>query len=499
MTVLLKKIKEYLGELIVEERNRLPESISGCGVKTAGLGPGSMFIAFDDEENDGVEHIPDAVECGAAVIAATVPFDDLPEAAKSVGYLRIARPTLFAARAAELFAGFPADRLRLYSITGTNGKTTSAMLMHNILERHYGAAGLISTVGCRCGKTMIQTGYTTPPPFVTQELFAEMVRCGIHAAALENSSHGLDQFRTSGALFDGAIFTNLTGDHLDYHKTMDNYYAAKRRMFTELVKPGRGAAVINIDDPWGARLLKEVRALGIRSFGFGRSAGADYRIGGVDCSSSGTKFTLLAGRFGAMEVAASLCGEHNVYNMTGVLAAALETGIPAETVLAAFASGIQVPGRLERISDGRIDCFVDYAHTDDALERVLTAVRPWCRGRLIVVFGCGGNRDRGKRPRMGRAAATLADVAVVTSDNPRGEKPGDIIADILPGTVGGGAEILIEPDRRRAIEMALSGVARPGDIVLIAGKGHENYQEINGKRSHMDDREEARKWLGKEH
>ena len=499
MTVLLKKLRAYLGTLIAGERNTVPDSISGCGVKVAKIGPGAMFIAFDDEENDGVEHIAEAVERGAAVIATVVPFDELPDCAKKVGYFKIERPTLFAARAAELFAGFPAEKLKLYSITGTNGKTTSAMLMHNILERRYGAAGLISTVGCRCGGDMIQTGYTTPPPFVTQELFSEMVSRGIKAAALENSSHGLDQFRTSGALFDGAIFTNLTGDHLDYHKTMENYYAAKRRMFTELVKPDGGAAVINIDDPWGARLLDEIRELGVRSFGFGRAAAADFRISGVECSSSGTKFALETRDYGRIEVDASLCGEHNVYNMTGVLAAALETGIPKETVLAAFASGVQVPGRLERISDGRIDCFVDYAHTDDALERVLTAVRPWCRGRLIVVFGCGGNRDRSKRPRMGHAAAGLADVAIVTSDNPRCENPADIIADILPGTVGGKAEILVEPDRRKAIELALSGVARPGDIVLIAGKGHENYQEINGNRSHMDDREEARKWLGRKH
>jgi len=294
MKINLCKLREYLGDLFREERNTLPDEFSSCDVKTRHLSPGGLFIAFDDEENDGIEHIPAAIAAGAAAIATTLDFSELPPEARGLGYIRIDRPTLFAARAAELFAGFPADKLKLYAVTGTNGKTTSAMLLHTLLQNHFGSAGLISTVGCDTGREFRQTGYTTPPPFEVERLFNEMLANGIPAAALENSSHGLDQYRTASAKFEAAIFTNLTGDHLDYHHTMDNYFSAKRRMFLELVKP-EGAAVINIDDPWGKLLLEQTREHGVRAIGFGRSEQADFRIMDVCCSAANSIYKIAGG------------------------------------------------------------------------------------------------------------------------------------------------------------------------------------------------------------
>lgn len=487
----------YLGDLIVEERNVRTDAFPSCAVKVEKLTPGGIFIAFDDEENDGLEHIVDAVNIPASVIATTLNYDELPQVARncSVGYMKITRPTLFAARAAELFAGFPAKKLKLYSATGTNGKTTSVSLVYQILKHHYGAAGLISTVGCDNGKEIIQTGYTTPPPFVTQELLLQMVQNGLKAAVLENSSHGLDQFRTSSAQFQAAIFTNLSGDHLDYHKTMENYFAAKARMFTELIAPD-GVGVINIDDTWGQRLAVMASECGTRCATVGQNENAAWKIDNIQLSSSGAKYELVNRSFGRLEVDTPLCGAHNVYNTAEAAVAAIETGIPPEEVISILAHKIQVPGRLERLSNGRIDCFVDYAHTDDALARALSAVKPWCRGKLIVVFGAGGDRDRSKRPRMGKVAADIADIAVITSDNPRTEPPQQIIDDIWAGIPADSlCRCIAEPDRHAAIKMALTELAGDGDVVVLAGKGHETYQEINGIRSHFDDREEAAKWL----
>jgi len=493
MFVDLETLRAHVGG--TAEFFETPDGFTSCGVKVADLIPGGLFVAFDDEENDGLEHISEALAAGATAIATTLERNELPEPAQSVGYIRLVEPTLFAARAAELFAGFPAEKLALYAVTGTNGKTTTATLLHHILRRFYGRAGLISTVGCDCGGELINTGYTTPPPFVTQALFNKMVHNGLKAAVLENSSHGLDQFRTSGAKFAAAIFTNLTGDHLDYHKTMENYFCAKRRLFTELIAPG-GVAVINTDDPWGERLCREVQALGVRTAGFGQREGARFRLKNLVTSADGSGATLVTPDGEEIALATPLCGEYNVYNVCGAALATMLTGIPSATVLAALSENVQPPGRLERFSAGGVTCFVDYAHTDDALRRVLSAVKPWCAGRLIALFGAGGDRDRTKRPRMGWAAAEVADVVVVTSDNPRTEAPAKIIADVVAG-VPPGAECRTEIDRRKAIALAVNKIAKPGDVVVVAGKGHEEYQEINGVRSHFDDREEVEKCLQK--
>lgn len=493
-----EKFYSFLGELIVEERDVRADAFPSCAVKVEKLTPGGVFIAFDDEENDGLEHLDEAAAIPASVIATTLDYDELPPAVKdnSIGYMKIVRPTLFAAKAAELFAGFPAEHLKLYSVTGTNGKTTSVSLLYQILKHHYGKAGLISTVGCENGRENLQTGYTTPPPFVTQEILAQMVENGIVAAALENSSHGLDQFRTSSAKFQAAIFTNLSGDHLDYHKTMENYFAAKSRMFTELIAPG-GIGVINIDDPWGEKLAALTVQHGNRCATVGQKENATWKIENMRLSGSGSEYDLQNDRFGRITIKTPLCGAHNIYNTAEVAVAAIETGIPAAEAAEVLAANIQVPGRLERVSgSSSIDCFVDYAHTDDALSRALSAVKPWCRGKLIVVFGAGGDRDRTKRPRMGKVAASIADIAVITSDNPRTESPQQIIDDICSGIPSDTAcRCIVEPDRHKAIKIALKELADDGDVVVLAGKGHETYQEINGIRTHFDDREEAAKWL----
>lgn len=493
MIVSLKNFKSYLGDLIVEERNSFPEQFNGCNVKLDGQLSGGLFVAFNDEENDGLDHIIEAVNAGIVAIATTEDWANLPKEAQHLGYYKIINPTLFTAKAAELFADFPANKLRLYAITGTNGKTTSAMLLHTMLKACYGQAGLLSTLGCDTGSELQETGYTTPPPFTTQKMFAEMVENGIKVAALENSSHGLDQYRTSSAKFTAAIFTNLTGDHLDYHKSMENYFAAKARMFTDLIAED-GVAVINIDDPWGKKLAALAKEAGNHTATFGIDREADYQIKSEQMSVNGSTYELVTKSGDIIRIDSKLCGEHNIYNTAGVAIAAIESGIPVECVQKSLSADVQVAGRLEHIYNDKVDCYVDYAHTDDALSHVLNALKPWCKNRLIAVFGCGGDRDRTKRPRMGKAATTIADITIVTSDNPRTEDPQRIIDDIMPG-LETGSNYVIEPDRHKAIKMAITELAQAGDIVLIAGKGHENYQEINGVKHHFDDREECKKWL----
>ena len=493
LKISFRDFESTLGGLITERRNQAPDGFTSAAVKIEKLEAGGIFIAFNDEENDGLDHLAEAVATGVSAIATTVDFDKLPESAQKLAFFKIEEPVLFAALAAELFAGYPADGLELYAVTGTNGKTTTAMLLHRVLVDYYGKAGLISTLGSQCGGEILETGYTTPPPFVTQEQFAAMQTNGVRAAVLENSSHGLDQYRTSSAKFKAAIFTNLTGDHLDYHLTMENYYCAKERLFTELIAKD-GVAVINIDDQWGGRLLAASRAAGNRAVSLGRSGDAQWRIADVVLSGTMSRYSLISPEGVMYQVATPQCGEYNVYNTAGVAAAMIESGIPAENVLRSLASVTQIPGRLESISNGRVTCFVDYAHTHDALERVLLAVKPWCEGKLIAVFGCGGDRDRTKRPLMGAVASRLADTVVVTSDNPRTEDPNAIIRDILGG-IAECKELLVEPDRAKAIQLALTQLANPGDVILLAGKGHEDYQIIGTRRIHFDDREEVRKWL----
>jgi UDP-N-acetylmuramoyl-L-alanyl-D-glutamate--2,6-diaminopimelate ligase len=375
------------------------------------------------------------------------------------------------APAAAAFYDDPTAELQTVGITGTNGKTTTAFLVRGLLEADGRRTGLLGTVKSVIGGVEREVQRTTPEAIDLQRTFREMVDAGDRACAMEVSSHALELRRADAIHYAVAVFTNLTQDHLDFHPTMDAYFAAKRRLF---VDADTAAAVVNIDDPYGSRLASELD----EPITFGLRSEAAWRATDVTTDLRGSRFRV-RGPEGELELRSPLRGEFNVYNVLGALAAARALGVPAQTCVEAIATTGQVPGRFETVDDGQpFAVLVDYAHTPDSLENVLTAARGLTEGQLIVVFGCGGDRDRGKRPLMGEIASRLADRAIVTSDNPRSEDPEAIIAEILAGTESQTAH---NADRRQAIAQAMSEAA-PGDVVVIAGKGHEQGQEFEGGR-----------------
>ncbi len=432
------------------------------------VGRGFIFVAIKGAKADGHRFIQAAVNAGAAAVICSDPKAFVP----GVNCVAVRDDYVAYALLAECHFGRPADRMAMVGITGTNGKTTTAYLLHRMITACGGRCGLISTVKYQYGKLEIAASRTTPEAYELQHLFALMANHDCRYAVMEVSSHGLDQRRTANTRFAVSIFSNLTGDHLDYHETMENYYQAKKALFSELTS---GVAVINADDPYGHRLAGELS--GVKVVTYGQNAGCDYRIESMTLSARESVYVLNINGH-AMVIHSSLPGEHNVYNLTSAIAAADALGLDRETSISAVAGDFKVPGRLEFYpTPSGASVYIDYAHTDDALRRVIDALRPICRKRLTVVFGCGGDRDKTKRPRMGKAAAA-GDRVIITSDNPRSEDPAVIINDILPG-LPPGCDHVVEPDRRKALRLALAGAA-DGDIILVAGKGHETYQEING-------------------
>ncbi len=384
--------------------------------------------------------------------------------------------------------GEPSRSLRLVGVTGTNGKTTTCYLLDQIFRAAGWPTVLAGTVETRVAGEVRPATTTTPDPVTLQKLWREAVERGVVAGAMEVSSHALDQHRTAGTRFEAAVFTNLTQDHLDYHGDLESYYGAKRKLFVE-AEP-RPAAVVNADDAYGRRLLAELTG----AWSFGIDVPADVRAEEVRYDLRGSAFRVVAPA-ASWSQRLPIVGRYNIANALGAIGAALRLGLPAETINAALTMATGAPGRLERVDEGQpYAILVDYAHTPDALDNALRAARELTSGRVLAVFGCGGDRDRTKRPQMGRIAAALADVAVVTSDNPRSEAPQAILDDIVAGIVDPRAEVLVEVDRRTAIGLALSR-ATAGDVVLIAGKGHESYQLVKGETLHFDDREEAAEWL----
>jgi len=399
------------------------------------------------------------------------------------------------ARLAAVYFGLDGRRsatLPLIGITGTNGKTTVAWLIRSVLRAAGRRPALLGTIEYDLVRRKAPAPLTTPDPLTLCRCLAEARDAGAEAAVLEVSSHALDQRRCDGLRFAVGVFTNLSGDHLDYHGDMEAYYRAKRRLF-DLLDDG-GTAIVNRDDPAGERLVKEL-AVPVRTYGVASDdAYASARIGELSRFASVVDITLADQSFAAR---IPLLGRHNMYNAVAAATASQAVGVGAEAIRAGLECAGPIPGRLERIdtNDCPFSVVVDYAHTDAALDSALTALRPITSGRLICVFGCGGDRDRGKRPRMGAVVNRLADVAFVTSDNPRTEAPSAIIDDILPGfAVAGGASVRTEPDRRSAIVSAIA-LARSGDTVLIAGKGHENYQIIGESVFPFDDAVVARDCL----
>ncbi len=474
-----------LGPLVRKSVIHEPEQvIRGVANNSRQVGKDFIFCAIKGARNDGHCFIFDAVKNGASVILA---LDEIsvPERI-SVIYVSDSYHA-WGILCAEFFDN-PADHLDIFAVTGTNGKTSIAFMLKRILTAYGFACGLISTVEYDDGGKAPpeESARTTPDSYSIQELFARMVQNGCRCAVIEASSHGLHQHRTGNVRFAGAIFTNLTGDHLDYHHTMEAYYQAKKLLFSEMLRPG-APAVVNIDDEWGSRLASGLP--GKRVLTLSReNPDADGYIHSVGLSGTGTEFSLrMSGK--EIRIKSVLIGEHNICNMSLAALAAYACGVFPELIAETLsAPDIAPPGRLEPFDlPNGARAFVDYAHTDDALFRVLTAIRAFCKGRIITVFGCGGDRDRTKRPRMASVVSELSDISIVTSDNPRTEEPHAIIAEILPG-IKPGKEYFAEPDRRAAILKA-AAISRRDDIILIAGKGHENYQEINGVRHHFDDRE----------
>jgi UDP-N-acetylmuramoyl-L-alanyl-D-glutamate--2,6-diaminopimelate ligase len=428
--------------------------------------PGTLFFCVPGFTRDGHDFAPDAVKRGAVALVVQRRLE------LGVPQLQVDDVRAAMAPAAANFYGDPTSKLVTAGVTGTNGKTTSAFLLRALLEAGGRQTGLLGTVKSVIGGVEREVQRTTPEAIDLQQSFRQMLDGGDRACVIEVSSHALELRRADAIHFAAALFTNLTQDHLDFHETMEAYYQAKRMLFVDL-KPN--AQIINIDDRYGARLAAELEhpiTVGLHS---GR---ADYRAADVSTGLHGSTFTVHTPD-GDMQLKSPLRGEFNVYNVLGALAAARALGVPADTCAAAIATAGQVPGRFETVDEGQpFAVLVDYAHTPDSLENVLRAARELTAQRVIAVFGCGGDRDRGKRPLMGEIAGRLADRAIVTSDNPRSEDPDAIIAEILAGSPPGTAH---EVDRKRAIAQAIAA-AEPGDVVVIAGKGHEQGQEFAGGR-----------------
>ena len=464
--------------------------------------PGALFVCLPGQKVDGHRFAAGAVEQGAAALIGERPLD-LPV---PVLIAPSARAAL--ARAAARFHGDPGEKLALVGITGTNGKTTVSWLYEAIAEAAGRRPGVIGTINYRWGGRVLPAEHTTPESVELQALLAGMVDAGCETAVMEVSSHALAQDRVLGLFFAVAGFTNLTRDHLDFHADMEDYFAAKAKLFHGYLRDG-GIAVVNGDDAWGGRLHGELVAKGVESWRFSLEdpscelTARDVRIG-----IEGIAATLVTPR-GAARIRSPLVGAHNLQNLLTAAGLALAAGFPIAAVEEGLRASVGAPGRLERV-DGPsgVVAFVDYAHTDDALRRAIAALREVAPRRLIAVFGCGGDRDRGKRPLMGEVAGRGADLAVVTSDNPRTEDPASIVEMIVPGVERAGKARLghdearagrdgfvVEVDRRRAIELA-AACAKPGDVILVAGKGHEDYQILGTTKIHFDDREEARRALG---
>jgi UDP-N-acetylmuramoyl-L-alanyl-D-glutamate--2,6-diaminopimelate ligase len=440
------------------------------------VGAGTLFFCVPGEKSDGHDFAAGAVEAGAVGLVVERELE-LDVAQVVVSDARAAMAPL-----AARFWGDPTGELRVVGVTGTNGKTTTAFLIREVLEAAGVQTGLLGTVRQVVGGVEEEVERTTPEAIDLQATFQRMLEAGDRACVMEVSSHALALHRADAIRFELALFTNLTQDHLDFHGDMEDYFRSKRKLF----EMAPGTAVVNVDDEYGRRLAEEFDCVTFSAEG----VNADFTATEVSFDAAGATFTI-----GGTTVRTSLPGHFNVANALGAFAAASELGVPIEAAAEGLARAERVPGRFEPIDEGqRFAVLVDYAHTPDSLENVLRAARRLSEGRVISVFGAGGDRDRDKRPKMGHAGASLSDLAVVTSDNPRSEDPDAIIAEVVGG-IENGADFEVEPDRRAAIALALKQ-ARPGDTVVIAGKGHEQGQEFeNGRKIPFDDREVAREEL----
>ena len=473
------KLKELLADVPVLQQHADPEmEISGLCCDSRRAEPGSLFVAVSGFASDGNRFIPSAIAKGAvAVVTAKKPEEDIP-------YVLVESDRLALALISGNYYGRPARKMTMIGITGTNGKTSSTLLLKQVLEKCLGAkVGLIGTMENYIGDQVIPTERTTPESFELQALFARMYDAGCTHVVMEVSSHAISLERIGGIHYDVAAFTNLTEDHLDFHKTMDAYCDAKAELFRRCSR-----AVVNRDDPYAPRILAAAQCPVLTTSAHGE-AGLYARD--VELSSDHIRFAAVSGEE-SVQVYVPIPGRFTVYNALTVLGIAKSLGIALKDAAGALKEACGVKGRIEVVpTPGMPYCvLIDYAHSPDGLEKVLKSVRDFCKGRLISVFGCGGDRDPIKRPIMGRIGVESADFAIITSDNPRTEEPMAIIRDILQGITPDMGEYTVIEDRRRAIRYAMD-IAKKDDIIVLAGKGHETYQEIQGVKYHLDEREEV--------
>ncbi len=465
-------------------------------------GPGSLFFALRGAAVDGHSFIARAIEAGAACLVV----EDDAGVTPGVRYVKVPDARLAMSLMSAAFYGHPSSSVPMIGITGTNGKTTTTYLIESVLEKAGFPAAVLGTINYRFGETTIPAPHTTPESVDLQRILRQLVDRGARAVVMEVSSHSLEQRRVDGCRFDVGIFTNLTRDHLDYHNDMESYFASKQRFFSQLLAPDQAKpvrhAVVNIDDPAGRRIA-DASACQVLTYGI--VAEADVSARDVVFSTSGIAGILVT-PVGEAGFSSKLVGRFNLYNILAAAAATHALGIPPAVIRAGIEVHGKVEGRLEPVENSRgVTILVDYAHTGDALENVLKTIREVAKGRIITVFGCGGDRDRGKRPIMGEIAARYSDLAIITSDNPRTEDPEDIINEVRAGVEPIGlreyarAELAGDFDekgfisvvsRRDAIRLGVR-LSKPGDILLVAGKGHEDYQIIGKEKFHFDDREEA--------
>lgn len=453
--------------------------------------PGYVFVAIAGWNQDGWSFVNEAIERGAVAVVSEHE-EKLRNQKQGVCFIRVEDSRRSMGEMACIFNNRPSNQLQLIGITGTNGKTTTSYMIRDILRADGRNPGLISTVAYEIGARVIPAERTTPESPLLQSILAQMVHAGCKSAVMEVSSHALVQKRTTGIDYDVGVFTNLTRDHLDYHGTMEQYFEAKALLFRELGKCEKNmVAVINVNDPWGRRLsqMDDMQA-DVLTYSLMDPPQAMVRAEDIELTSSGSAFRVLT-PWGDAKIQTRLLGRFNISNALAAIASCGALGINLDVMASVLSKIVCVPGRLEEIETRKgFQVFVDYAHTDDALEHVLTTLREIANKRLIVVFGCGGNRDKTKRPAMGSVAARLADYSILTTDNPRKEDPSEIIAQIRDGFDSADNFEIVE-DRAEAIKRSLAMAGR-GDVVLIAGKGHENFQEFANTTIPFDDRQVVR-------
>lgn len=477
------KLQQLLnGVSILDHKGNMDIDVKGVNIDSRKVGKGDMFIAVKGTAVDGHVYIPKAIEQGASVIVC----EKIDDPVNGVGYLLVENTEQIVGQIATNFYGNPTEKLKLVGVTGTNGKTTIATVLYNMFRKMGHKVGLLSTVVNYIDGEAVATDHTTPDPVTLNELLAKMVDAGCEYAFMEVSSHSIVQNRIGGLKFVGGLFTNITRDHLDYHKTFENYLKAKKLFFDRL--PKEAFAITNIDDKNGLVMTQNTQAT-VKTYSVQNAA--DFKAKIIECHFDGMLLEI-----NGKEVNVQFIGRFNVSNLLAVYGAAVMLGKDVDDVLIALSAMKPVNGRFEALRSPKgFTAIVDYAHTPDALENVLNAIHGVLQGKgqVITVCGAGGNRDKGKRPLMAKEAIKQSDKVILTSDNPRDEEPEDILNDMLAGVTDEQAgKVLTIVDRRQAIKTACM-MAQNGDVILVAGKGHEDYQIIKGVKHHFDDKEEIRK------